>query len=196
MPDPNYLSEIVREDGTVLTIRDDEAHAAIDGMDPILQEILQGVNDIKRSIGGGGHTVIVTTIPNAEVTLTSLDNTYTGTADNTGKLELAGVAAGTYTVSATYGDAASDTTSIVIDDHTVTEDSFASLTISASANTTITVTNGTITKTLEYTGTPIVQYVSLGTWDLSCTIDDTVITRSVLVDSYTNQNIDITINYT
>lgn len=141
--------------------------------------------------GGGdaGHTVIVTTIPNAEVTLTSLDYTYTGTADNTGKLELTGVAVGTYTVSATYDGAASDTTSLVITDHTVTEDLFASLTISASANTTITLTDGTTTKTLGYTGTPIVQYVSLGTWDLSCTIDDTVITRSVLVDSYTNQNI-------
>lgn len=197
----NYLSEMEREDGTVLTIRDAEAHAAIDEMNPTLQQILQGVNDIKSSIGdvneimedilvgGGGHTVIVTTIPNAEVTLISLDNTYTGTADETGKLQLTGVAVGTYTVSATYDGAASDTTSLVITDHDVTEDSFASLTISASANTTITVTDGTVTKTLEYTGTPIVQYVSLGTWDLSCTIDDTVITRSVLVDSYTNQNI-------
>ena len=51
MPDPNYLSEIVREDGTVLTIRDAEARAAIDGMDPTLQQILQGVNDIKNGIG-------------------------------------------------------------------------------------------------------------------------------------------------
>jgi hypothetical protein len=139
--------------------------------------------------GSAGHTVIVTTIPNAEVTLTSVDNTYTGTADNTGELQLTGVAAGTYTVSATYDGAASDSTSITIIDHTVTEDSFATLTISASANTTITLTDGTVTKTLEYTGTPIVQYVSLGTWDLSCTIDDTVITRTVLVSDYTNQNI-------
>lgn len=153
-----------------------------------------GLEDFASDIGtipsgGAGHTVIVTTIPNAEVTLTSLDNTYTGTADNTGELQLTGVAAGTYTVSATYDGAASDTTSLVITDHTVTEDSFASLTISASANTTITLTDGTVTKTLEYTGTPIVQYVSLGTWDLSCVIDDTEITRTVLVDSYTNQNI-------
>ena len=51
MPDPNYLSEIEREDGTVLTIRDAEAHAAIDGMDPVLQQILSGVNDIKNGIG-------------------------------------------------------------------------------------------------------------------------------------------------
>lgn len=145
--------------------------------------------DIATIPSGGGHTVIITTIPNAEVTLASLDNTYTGTADNTGELQLIGVAVGTYGVTATYDDAVSDTTSVTITDHTVTEDSFAKLTISASDNTTITVTDGTVTKTLTYTGTPIVQYVSLGSWDLSCTIDDTVITRTVLVNSYTNQNI-------
>ena len=189
MPDINYLDEIEREDGQVLTIRDKEARESINNMMPILTEILDGVNDIKAIVGEGGHVVIITTIPNAEVTLTSLDNTYTGTADNTGELQLAGVAAGTYTVTATYDGATSDSTSITITDHAVTADSFASLTISASANTTITLTDGTVTKTLEYTGTPIVQYVSLGTWDLSCTIDETEITRTVLVDSYTNQNV-------
>jgi hypothetical protein len=157
------------------------------GADDGLEEFASDIATIPS--GGVGHTVVITTIPNAEVTLSNLDNTYTGTADENGELQITGVAAGTYTVSATYDGAASDTTSLVIADHEVTEDSFASLTISASANTTITVTDGTVTKTLEYTGTPIVQYVSLGTWDLSCTIDDTVITRSVLVDSYTNQNV-------
>lgn len=143
------------------------------------------------TIQSAGHTVVITTIPNAIVTISNQDNTYTGIADNTGELQLS-VAAGTYTVSATYDDATSDSTSITISDHIATEDSFATLTISASDNTTITVTNGTVTKTLTYTGTPIVQYVSLGSWDLSCTIDDTVITRTVLVDSYTNQNIRLT----
>jgi hypothetical protein len=157
------------------------------GADDGLEEFASDIATIPS--GGVGHTVVITTIPNAEVTLSNLDNTYTGTADENGELQITGVAAGTYTVSATYDGAASDSTTITIQDHMVTEDSFASLTISASANTTITVTDGTVTKTLEYTGTPIVQYVSLGTWDLSCTIDDTVITRSVLVDSYTNQNI-------
>lgn len=72
-----------------------------------------------------------------------------------------------------------------------TEDSFATLTISASANTTITVTDGTITKTLDYTGTPIVQYVSLGTWELSCDIGGTPVTQTALVDTYTNQDINL-----
>ena len=136
-----------------------------------------------------GHTFIVATIPNAVVTVTNASNTYTETADNVGEALFKSVAAGTYNVTATYDDAVSDTTSITIADHTVTEDSFATLTISASTNTAITVTDGTVTKTLTYTGTPIVQYVSLGTWDLSCVIDDTEITRTVLVNSYTNQNI-------
>lgn len=189
MSEINYLDEIEREDGQVLTVRDREARESINDMMPILTEILDGVNDIKAIVGEGGHTVIVTTIPEAEVTLSNLDNTYTGTADNLGSLRLEGVAVGTYTVTATYDGATSDSTSITITDHTVTENSFATLTISASDNTTITLTDGTVTKTLEYTGTPIVQYVSLGTWDLSCTIDETEITRTVLVNSYTNQNV-------
>ena len=57
MSDPNYLSEIEREDGTILTIKDAEARAAIDGMDPTLQQILQGVNDIKSSIGDVGEII-------------------------------------------------------------------------------------------------------------------------------------------
>ena len=57
MPDPNYVSEIEREDGTVLTIKDAEARAAIGDMDTTLQQILQGVNDIKGSIGDVGEIV-------------------------------------------------------------------------------------------------------------------------------------------
>lgn len=136
-----------------------------------------------------GHTFIVTSIPNAIITVSNASNSYSATADNVGEAIFESVASGTYDVVATYDDAVSDTTSVTISDHTVTEDSFATLTISASDNTTITVTDGTTTKTLTYTGTPIVQYVSLGTWDLSCVIDDTEITRTVLVDSYSNQNI-------
>ena len=51
MPDPNYLTEIEREDGTVLTIRDAAAQQQLAGMNPVLQQILAGVNDIKNGIG-------------------------------------------------------------------------------------------------------------------------------------------------
>ena len=57
MADPNYVSEIEREDGTILTIKDAEARAAIGDMDTTLQQILQGVNDIKGSIGDVGEIV-------------------------------------------------------------------------------------------------------------------------------------------
>jgi len=136
-----------------------------------------------------GHKVNITTIANATVTLTDGSNTYTATADGTGAATIENVPAGTYTLTAEIDDAESDSTTLVVSDFSATEDSFATLTISATDNTTITVTDGTVTKTLTYTGTPIVQYVSLGTWDLSCVIDGTEITRTVLVNSYTNQNI-------
>lgn len=144
-------------------------------------------NSIPTTVAG--HKVNITTIANAAVTLTDGTNTYTATADGTGAATIENVPAGTYTLTAEIDDAESDSTTLVVSDFSATEDSFATLTISASANTTITVTDGTITKTLEYTGTPIVQYVSLGTWDLSCVIDGTEITRTVSVNSYTNQNV-------
>lgn len=141
--------------------------------------------------GGGstGHTVNITTVPNATVTLSKTEKTYTDTADNTGHVSFNSVEVGTYTVTAAIDDVESDSTTLTVTDFSATEDSFASLTISASANCTITVTDGTITKTLSYSGTPIVQYVSLGTWTVSATIEGTLITRTVSVISYSNQSV-------
>lgn len=136
-----------------------------------------------------GHKVNITTIANASVTLADGTNIYTAIADDTGAATIENVPAGTYTVTAEIDGAESDSTTLVVSDLSATEDSFATLTISASDNTTITVTDGTITKTLDYTGTPIVQYVSLGTWELSCDIGGTPVTQTVLVDTYTNQDI-------
>ena len=145
--------------------------------------------DIDTIPSGGGHIVKITTIANATVTLSNQSDTYINVADNNGVANFEGVAIGTYTVTATYDDATSNSTSITITDHTATEDSFATLTLSASTNTIITVTNGTITKTLSYTGTPIVQYVSLGTWDISASIEGTTITRTINVSTYINENV-------
>ena len=165
---------------------------------PPINTVVEDVNaSLEASLGsgspptpsGGGHVVRITTIPNAVVTLANQDNTYTETADDNGATEFIGVAVGTYTITATYDDATSDSASITIADHTATEDSFATLTLSASVNTTITVTDGTITKTLSYTGTPIVQYVSLGTWDVSASISGTTVTRTINVSTYTNENV-------
>ena len=152
-----------------------------------LEEFAADINTIP--ITTTGHTVKITSIPNAVVTMTDDVNTYTKTVDVSGVVTFEGIPVGTYTITSTYDDATSDSTSITISDHIATEDSFATLTISSSDNTTITVTDGTVTKTLTYVGIPIVQYVSLGTWDISCTIDDTLITRTVSVSTYTNQDI-------
>lgn len=137
----------------------------------------------------GGHVVKITTLAGATVIITNQSNTYTAVADSNGLAEFMRVEAGTYTVYASIDDAVSDSISIVIADHTATEDSFATLTVSASDNTTITATDGTVTKTLKYTGTPIVQYVSLGTWDLSCVIDEESVTEQVVVSVYENTNV-------
>ena len=146
-------------------------------------------NSVTVNVNSVGHTVNITTIPNATVTLSKTGKTYTATADNSGSVSFNAVDVGTYTVTATIDDAVSDSTSVTVTDFSATEDSFATLTVSASDNCTITVTDGTITKTLSYTGTPIVQYVSLGTWTVSTTIDSTLITRTVSVSSYTNQSV-------
>ena len=157
----------------------------------VITNTIGDVNLVLESVlsRAGGHVVKITTLAGATVTITNQSNTYTAVADNNGLAEFTGVDAGTYTVYATIDDAVSDSISIVIVDHTATEDSFATLTVSASDNTTITATDGLVTKTLEYTGTPIVQYVSLGTWDLSCVIDEETVTEQVVVSNYENTNV-------
>lgn len=142
--------------------------------------------------GGNGHKVIVTTLPNADVTLVnSVDSsiTYSGTANSSGIAEVIGVIAGTYNVTATRDGALSDSTTITVSDYTVTESDFATITVTASTDCTITLTNGTITKTASYTGTAIMFYVSLGTWTVSTIIDETTIERIISLSTYTNQNV-------
>ena len=84
MPETNYLDEIEREDGQILTVRDKEARAAIDGMNPTLQQILQGVNDIKNGIGDT-KTIIdailsgEAPIPQAQVRFLDYDGTVVET---------------------------------------------------------------------------------------------------------------------
>lgn len=157
----------------------------------VITNTIGDVNLVLESVlhRAGGHVVKITTLTGATVTLTNPSNTYNAVADSNGLAEFKGVEAGTYTVYATIDDAVSDSISIVIADHTATEDSFATLTVSASDNTTITATDGSVTKTIEYTGTPVVQYVSLGTWDLSCVIDEETVTEQVTVSDYENTNV-------
>ena len=157
-----------------------------------------GYSEVTVNVITGGHEVVVTTIPNATVTLSKTGTTYTSTANSNGIASFLGVTSGTYTVqvSIMINDftAVSDTTTITVSTYEATEDNFASLTITASDNCNITITDGTTTKTVAYlVGSSITQYVSINTtWDISTTINDTLITRTVSVNSYENQNISLT----
>ena len=141
----------------------------------------------------GGHEVTVTTLADAVVTLAKTGTTYTATADSNGIATFTGVTAGTYTVTAVYDGATSDSTTVTVTDFSATEDTFATISITASDDCTITITDGTITKTVAYlAGATIVQYASVGsTWDISATIDDTLITRTVAVTTYTDYAVNL-----
>jgi hypothetical protein len=61
------------------------------------------------------------------------------------------------------------------------------ITVSAWANGTITLTSGGTTKTVSYTGTPISVKVEIGTtWTVSATIDDVTVSQTVIVSDYVN----------
>ena len=141
----------------------------------------------------GGHEVTVTTLADAEVTLAKTGTTYTATADSNGTATFTGVSAGTYTVTATYDGATSDSTTVTVTDFSATENTFATISITASDDCTITITDGTITKTVAYlAGATITQYASVGsTWDISTVIDETTITRTVAVTTYTDYAVNL-----
>lgn len=141
----------------------------------------------------GGHEVTVTTLADAEVTLAKTGTTYTATADSNGTATFVGVTAGTYTVTATYDGATSDSTNVTVTDFSATENTFATISITASDDCTITITDGTATKTVAYlAGATITQYASVGsTWDISAVIDETTITRTVAVTTYTDYAVNL-----
>jgi len=66
----------------------------------------------------GGHEVIVTTLPNAVVTISDSSNTYTATANENGIASFTGVVAGTYTVTASIEGAQIGSTSLTVTDFT------------------------------------------------------------------------------
>ena len=141
----------------------------------------------------GGHEVTVTTLADAEVTLSKTGTTYTSTADSNGTATFTGVAAGTYTVTAVLDGATSDSTTVSVTDFSATENTFATISITASDDCTITITDGTATKTVAYlAGATITQYASVGsTWDISAVIDETTITRTVAVTTYTDYAVNL-----
>lgn len=153
-----------------------------------------GYSSVNVNVATGGHEVVITTVANALVTLSKTGTTYTATADSNGIATFTGVTAGTYTVTAVYDGATSDSTTVAVTDFSATENTFATISITASDDCTITITDGTITKTVTYlAGATVVQYASVGsTWDISTVIDETTITRTVAVTSYADFPVNLT----
>ena len=159
-----------------------------------LQNIASKINNINNVVvPTEGHTVNVTTIAGATVTLTKTGTTYNATADSNGIASFKAVTAGTYTVTAVLDGATSDSTTLTVTDFSATENTFATISITASANCVITITDGTVTKTVPYlAGATITQYASVGsTWDISAVIDETTITRTVAVTTYTDYAVNL-----
>lgn len=143
-----------------------------------------GYSSVTVDVATGGHKVVITTVANALVTLSKTGTTYTATADSNGIATFNAVEAGTYIAIATIDDADSDSLSITISDYLGVVTTFATITLSAKSACTITLTNGTITKTINYVDTAIPVRVSLGTWIASTTIDSTPISIEQVVSSY------------
>lgn len=173
----------------LLTDRTDIINALVDK--GITTATKHGFNDfaidiasIPTSASAEGHKCIITTIPNATVTLSKTGTTYTQTANSSGIATFHNVLAGTYTATATIDDAVSDSLSITVSDYLGVVNTFATITLSAQSACTITLTNGTITKTINYVDTAIPVKVSLGTWTASTIIESTPISVEQVVSSY------------
>jgi hypothetical protein len=147
---------------------------------------------ISTSASADGHKVVVTTLAGATVTLSKTGATYTGVANNSGVANINNVAAGTYTVTASKTSngftANSDSTTVTVQDHMATEDTFATISITATDDCDITINDGTNSETISYTiGDSITQYISNNTdWTISTEIDNTPISKSVSVSGYSN----------
>lgn len=102
---------------------------------------------------GGGHVVNITTIPNANIFLTSSLNNYSGLSDNNGLCEIVGVEAGNYTVVVSQNDEVWKTTTLIIDNHPV---NLQGTTISVTAD----FDNSTLTKSGDITLNNVYQKMS------------------------------------
>ena len=65
----------------------------------------------------------------------------------------------------------------------------ATITISASSNCTVTLTDGTTTKTIIYSGSDVIVNVNLGTWTITTTIQDITVSDTITVSEYINYDV-------
>ena len=121
------ISKIKTPDNTEYTVKDaaltteiTNARGNYANLDARLDNYDTTIGDIDVALNGllnAGHEVIVTTDPNATVTLSKTGFTYTTTANSEGVATFNNVLAGTYTVVATYNGDDSPAATIIVSDY-------------------------------------------------------------------------------
>lgn len=134
-------------------------------------------------------TLNVTAVPGATVTATSGGNSYSGTANSSGIASIAIGQSGTYSVTGSYQDAASNTQSVAVTQDGGTYSttlSWITLALTAPNGSSVTLTNGTKTFTGTGTGSAVTYYLpATGTWTATATLDGESTSGSVSVTAYT-----------
>ena len=138
-------------------------------------------------------TLNVTAVVGAIVTAVSGSDSYSATASSNGVASIAIGQSGTYTVTGSYQDAASNSQNV-----SVTQDggtysatvSFITLALTAPNGSIVTLTNGTKTFTGTGAGSAVIYYLpATGTWTATATKDGESTSGSVSVSSYTEYSL-------
>lgn len=134
-------------------------------------------------------TLNVTAVPGATVTATSGGNSYSGTANSSGIASIAIGQSGTYSVTGSYQDAASNTQSVAVTQDGGTYSttlSWITLALTAPAGSSVTLTNGAKTFTGTGTGSAVTYYLTAtGTWTATAEDGSDSTTETIDVTAYT-----------
>ena len=130
--------------------------------------------------------VNVTAVAGATVKATKGSEVFTATAGDNGIAAVRVNQAGTYTVSATKDNAASNSTSVnVAAESTYTATvSFIRLTVTSEPGATLKLVNGSMTLTGGGTGTDVFYLPNTGTWTATLTSPEETTTKSINVTAY------------
>jgi len=131
-------------------------------------------------------TINVTAVAGATVKATKGSEVFTATAGDNGIAAVRVNQAGTYTVSATKDNAASNSTSVnVAAESTYTATvSFIRLTVTSEPGATLKLVNGSMTLTGGGTGTDVFYLPNTGTWTATLTSPEETTTKSINVTAY------------
>lgn len=144
-------------------------------------------NDYTLTLSYFSATLTVAAVTGAIVTASATGATYTATANSSGKATLTVKRAGNYTITASYDDIPSDSTTVNIEtngsNYTATV-SFITLTVTVDSGSAITVTDSTHTYTRTGTGTDVFYLPNTGTWTVTATNGEYETSDTVEVTAY------------